>query len=108
MSDLNLIGKSLPRKDGPDKTTGKARYTADMQLPGMLIGGILRSPHPHAKIVNIDTARAEKLPGVKAIITGKDTRGRPAIRRIRIYWRMMWSGMSGKRSPRWPQPIVGF
>ncbi len=75
MSDLKLIGKSLPRKDGPDKTTGKARYTADMQLPGMLIGGILRSPHSHAKIVNIDTARAEKLPGVKAIITGKDTRG---------------------------------
>jgi len=75
MNDLKLVGKSLPRKDGPDKTTGKAKYTADMQLPGMLIGGILRSPHPHAKILSIDTRRAQALPGVKAIITGKDTRG---------------------------------
>ncbi|MBT4264155.1 MAG: molybdopterin-dependent oxidoreductase [Deltaproteobacteria bacterium] len=75
MSDLKLIGKSVLRRDGPDKTTGKARYTADRQLPGMLICGILRSPHPHAKILNIDCSRAEKLPGVKAIISGKDTLG---------------------------------
>lgn len=75
MSDLKLVGKSLLRKDGPDKTTGKARYTADRKLPGMLIGGILRSPHAHAKILNIDTERAQKLPGVKAIISGRDTRG---------------------------------
>ena len=75
MSDLKLIGKSVLRKDGPDKTTGRARYTADRHLPGMLICGILRSPHPHAKIVNIDCSKAEKLPGVKSIITGKDTLG---------------------------------
>ncbi len=75
MSDLKLIGKSVLRKDGPDKTTGRARYTADRQLPGMLICGILRSPHPHAKIIDIDCSKAEKLPGVKAIISGKDTLG---------------------------------
>jgi len=75
MNALKLVGKSLPRKDGPDKTTGKARYTVDMDLPGMLVCGIKRSPHPHAKIVRIDTAKAEKLPGVKAIITGSDTKG---------------------------------
>jgi len=75
MGELKLVGKSLLRKDGPDKTTGKAKYTADRKLPGMLVGGILRSPHPHAKILNINTEKAEKLPGVKAIISGSDTRG---------------------------------
>ncbi|NQU65310.1 MAG: molybdopterin-dependent oxidoreductase [SAR324 cluster bacterium] len=75
MSDLKLIGKSVLRKDGPDKTTGKARYTADRHLPGMLVCGILRSPHAHAKILNIDSSRAEELPGVKAVISGQDTLG---------------------------------
>lgn len=75
MSELKLIGKSLLRKDGPDKTTGRAKFTADIQLPGMLICGILRSPHPHAKILNIDVSKAQKMPGVKAILTGKDTIG---------------------------------
>ncbi|MBW2611012.1 MAG: molybdopterin-dependent oxidoreductase [Deltaproteobacteria bacterium] len=75
MGELKLVGKSLLRIDGPDKTTGKAKYTADRKLPGMLVGGILRSPHPHAKILNINTEKAEKLLGVKAIISGSDTRG---------------------------------
>jgi 4-hydroxybenzoyl-CoA reductase subunit alpha len=75
MEELSFIGKSVPRKDGLEKATGRALYTVDMVLPGMLWGKILRSPYPHARILNIDTSRAEKLPGVKAVITGKDTLG---------------------------------
>jgi 4-hydroxybenzoyl-CoA reductase alpha subunit len=72
---LDYIGKRIPRKDGPEKVTGRAQYTVDIRLPSMLAGRILRSPHPHARILNIDTSRAESLPGVKAIITSKDTAG---------------------------------
>ena len=72
---LQFVGERVLRKDGPDKATGRALYTVDMKLPGMLVGRILRSPHPHAKILNIDTSRAEKLRGVKAVITAKDTAG---------------------------------
>ena len=75
MEELSFVGKSVPRKDGMEKATGRALYTVDMVLPGMLWGRILRSPYPHARILNIDTSRAEKLPGVKAVITGKDTSG---------------------------------
>ena len=75
MEELSFVGKSVPRKDGVEKATGRALYTVDMVLPGMLWGKILRSPYPHAKILNIDTSRAKKLPGVKAVITGKDTLG---------------------------------
>ena len=75
MEELSFIGKSVPRKDGVEKATGRALYTLDMVLPGMLWGKILRSPYPHAKILHIDTTRAEKLPGVKAVITGQDTLG---------------------------------
>ncbi len=76
MSKYNVIGKRVHRVDGPDKVTGSAKYTFDMVLPNMLYGKILRSPYPHAKILNIDTRQAEKLIGVKAIVTGKDTLGR--------------------------------
>lgn len=70
-----VIGKSVPRIDAPVKATGEAKYVADMVLPGLLIAKLVHSPHPHARIVNIDTTRAAKLPGVKAVITGKDTLG---------------------------------
>ncbi len=72
---LDYVGQRIPRKDGPAKVTGRAKYTVDVQLPGMLVGRILRSPHPHAKILNIDVSRAERLKGVKAIITSDDTIG---------------------------------
>src|SRR6202035_1067498 len=58
--------------DGPDKVTGAARYTFDVSLPGMLHAKVLRSPHPHARILSIDTRRAEALPGVVAVVTGAD------------------------------------
>ena len=70
-----IIGQSTPRTEVSGKVTGAARYTADFLLPGTLWGKALRSPHPHARIVNIDTSRAEKAPGVRAVLTGADVRG---------------------------------
>ncbi len=66
------IGKRTIRPDGEDKVTGRAAYSADTKLPGMLWGKVLRSPHPHARIRSINTAKAEALPGVKAVVTSKD------------------------------------
>ncbi|HKF44574.1 MAG TPA: xanthine dehydrogenase family protein molybdopterin-binding subunit [Thermoanaerobaculia bacterium] len=63
----SLIGKRISRVDGPQKTTGRAKYTYDQNPRGMLYGKIVRSPHAHAKIVSIDTSAAEKHPGVKAV-----------------------------------------
>lgn len=69
---LRVVGKSIPRLDAYEKATGAARFTGDMWLYGMLHGKILRSPYAHARIVSIDTSKAEKLEGVKAILTHKD------------------------------------
>ena len=70
--DYSVLGKRLPRVDAFEKATGRAVYAADIYLPGMLYGKSLRSPYSHAKIVNIDTSRAQKLPGVKAVLTYKE------------------------------------
>lgn len=70
--ELTLVGKRAPRIDGVGKATGQARYGADMALPHMLHGKILRSPHPHARVLNINASKAERLPGVKAVITARD------------------------------------
>jgi len=66
------VGTRPLRPDGIDKVTGRAKYGADHNLPGQLVGKILRSPHAHAVIRKIDTSRAEKLAGVKAVITAAD------------------------------------
>jgi 4-hydroxybenzoyl-CoA reductase alpha subunit len=71
----SVIGKNVHRVDGTEKVTGTAQYTFDIVLPEMLYGKVLRSPHPHAKILKIDTSKAEKMIGVKAVVTGKDTIG---------------------------------
>ncbi|MEO2142098.1 MAG: hypothetical protein ABGX63_07955, partial [bacterium] len=71
----DIIGQSVPRIDGPDKVTGETLYTADVILPGMLCGKILRSPYPHARVRSIDTTKAWAVPGVKAIVTGEDAKG---------------------------------
>lgn len=68
-----VVGHQVDRFEGYDKVTGSANYVADIVLPGMLTGRILRSPYAHARIVNIDTSRAEKLRGVKAVVTAEDT-----------------------------------
>jgi len=67
-----VIGTRPIRHDGVDKVTGRARYGADIHLPGTLYGKVLRSPHAHARIRSIDTSKAEALPGVKAVATAKD------------------------------------
>ena len=69
------IGKRPIRPDGVEKVTGAAQYGADLNLPGMLVGKVLRSPHAHARIRGIDTAKAEALKGVKAVITSADIPG---------------------------------
>ncbi len=69
---FKVIGTRVRRPDGIDKVTGRARYGADATAPGQLVGLVLRSPHPHAIIKKIDTSKAEKLSGVKAIITSAD------------------------------------
>ena len=61
------VGTRPIRHDGVDKVTGRANYGADLSLPGMLFGKVLRSPHPHARVLSIDTSEAEKLDGVKAV-----------------------------------------
>ena len=71
-TEYKVIGTSPLRHDGVDKVTGRAAYGADIHLPGMLYGAVLRSPHAHARILSIDTSKAEKLAGVHAVVTAKD------------------------------------
>jgi len=66
------IGGYVPMVDGPEKVSGRAKYTADFIVPGMLAGRIFRSPYSHAEILEVDVSDAAKLPGVKAIVTGAD------------------------------------
>jgi CO/xanthine dehydrogenase Mo-binding subunit len=69
---FDYVGTRPVRHDGFDKVTGRAAFGADIALPGMLHGAVLRSPHAHARIVSIDTSAAEALPGVKAVVTGHE------------------------------------
>jgi 4-hydroxybenzoyl-CoA reductase subunit alpha len=71
----STIGKPMPRVDARAKVIGQAKYAADIEMPNMLWGAVKRSPYPHARILNIDTSKAERLPGVKAVTTGKDFGG---------------------------------
>ena len=73
MEEHSLVGKDMKRVDAIAKATGQALFTADLALPRMLYGKALRSPYPHARILRIDTSRAAKLPGVKAVVTGHDS-----------------------------------
>ncbi|MEJ2586244.1 MAG: molybdopterin-dependent oxidoreductase [Deltaproteobacteria bacterium] len=72
MSEYDVINGRAPRLDAPDKATGRAIYVDDMRMPGMLYGALLQSPLPHARILDIDTRAAEKLPGVKSVVTAED------------------------------------
>src|SRR5262245_7247842 len=67
-----IVGQPIGRLDGIEKVSGKARYSADVILPGLLWGKTLRSPLPHARIVRIDTGRARAFPGVLAALTAQD------------------------------------
>jgi 4-hydroxybenzoyl-CoA reductase subunit alpha len=72
MRPAHNIGEYVPMVDGPEKVSGRARYTADLSVPGMLAARIYRSPYSHGDIVEVDVSEALKLPGVKAIVTGAD------------------------------------
>jgi xanthine dehydrogenase molybdenum-binding subunit len=69
--DFSVIGQRVPKLDAMDKATGRAQYGHDIKLPGTLVGKILYADVPHARILNVDTSRAERVRGVKAVITGK-------------------------------------
>jgi CO/xanthine dehydrogenase Mo-binding subunit len=77
MENLSSVGKRIPKRDAIDKVTGRATYIQDLKVPSMLYGRVLRSKYPHARIVRIDTSRAKKLLGVRAVITAEDV---PPIR----------------------------
>jgi len=71
-SGFSVVGKRLPRPDVYEKITGTAQYMADIKFPRLLVGKVLRSPFPHARILKVDTSKAEALQGVEAVVTGKD------------------------------------
>ena len=72
MSNFSIIGKPTAMVDAAEKTTGRGKYTDDLSVPGMLVGKILHSPYPHARLKGIDSSRAEALDGVVAVVVGKD------------------------------------
>ncbi|HEY7556616.1 MAG TPA: xanthine dehydrogenase family protein molybdopterin-binding subunit [Candidatus Binatia bacterium] len=74
---FSVVGRRVQRVEGFDKVTGDAKFIADIYLPGMLVGKVLRSPFAHARIRHIDTSKAERLPGVRAVVTAEDTIKRP-------------------------------
>src|SRR5579864_7426132 len=69
---FSIIGKPTAMVDAAEKTTGAGKYTDDLSVPGMLVGKILHSPYPHARIKRIDTSRAEECEGVVAVVVGED------------------------------------
>jgi CO/xanthine dehydrogenase Mo-binding subunit len=77
VTTLAVIGKDVPKRDGAEKVTGRTRYLHDLELPRLAHGKILRSRHPHARIVRIDTSRAAALPGVLAVLTGAEVEQHP-------------------------------
>src|SRR5256886_9956976 len=69
---LRLVGRPLPRHDARDKVAAATAYAADWAMPGMLHAAVLRSPYPSARIVKLETAGAERMPGVAVVLTAKD------------------------------------
>ena len=90
---LRFVGQNVPRVDGIDKVTGKAKFTGDLMVPGMLYGKILRSPYPHARIIGIDASGAKAHDGVAAVLTAEDLSdldpyysGRPVIAIKKVHY----------------------
>ena len=90
MAESKVVGTAVPRADGGDKVRGQTVYAADVKLPGLLWAKILRSPHPHARIRRVDISQAEKVPGVRAVITGEDVKGRLIGKQIRDMPVLCW------------------
>ena len=98
--DVKGVGLSIPRPDGPEKVTGRVQYVADIKPKGLLHAKLLRSPHAHARIVSIDTVEAAALPGVVAVVTGRDlvARCEPWVGVLKNY-----AGM--KSAPQYPLAV---
>ena len=77
--EYDVVGKAVPRLDGFKKVTGRPIYTGDIEMPGMTHGAILRSTYPHARVVRVDKSRAERVPGVIAVVSGEDVANTPGI-----------------------------
>src|SRR5258708_20601215 len=96
------IGQRTIRPGGAGKVTGGAAFTADTQMPGMIWGKVLRSPHPHARIRGIDTSKAEAVPGVKAVVTARDIVDFPVDKSVMLGIQdMRWmcrNGMAAKKA----------
>src|SRR5712692_3307341 len=90
MAELRIVGAAVPRADGADKVSGRTLYAADVKLPGLLWGKILRSPYPHARIRRIDAAKARQVRGVKAVVTGPEIPGRFVGKMIRDMPVLCW------------------
>jgi CO/xanthine dehydrogenase Mo-binding subunit len=90
MIDQKLFDRPERRIDGVDKTTGAAKYIADLDIPGALQAAFVRSPYPHARIVSVDTTRARALDGVRAVLTGADVRGQRLGRRLQDWPLLCW------------------
>ncbi len=90
MSELKVVGAAVPRAEGSDKVSGRTLYAADVNLPGTLWAKILRSPHPHARILNIDVSKAQRIRGVKAILTGSEVQGHLIGKQIRDMPVLCW------------------
>jgi len=89
MADRTSLGRNYPRVDAADKVSGRSQYASDIYLPGMLMCKVLQSPKAHARILHIDTSRAEHVPGVRAVIAGRDVPdvrfGNGAVKDKRIF-----------------------
>jgi CO/xanthine dehydrogenase Mo-binding subunit len=90
MPDFKIIGKAVPREEGRAKVSGRTIYTADVNLPGLLWGKILRSPYAHARIERIDVSKARQAAGVKAVITGAEAKGCLIGKQIRDMPALCW------------------
>jgi CO/xanthine dehydrogenase Mo-binding subunit len=85
-----VLGRAVPRAEGADKVGGRTLYAADVNLPGMLWGKILRSPHAHARIVRVDAEKARRAPGVRAVVTGAEIPHRYVGKAIRDMPVLCW------------------
>lgn len=90
MAEFKAVGAAVPRAEAGGKVSGQTMYAADVKLPGLLWAKILRSPHPHARIVRVDFRKAAQIPGVKAVITGADVRGLYIGKQIRDLPVLCW------------------
>src|SRR5262245_66100179 len=96
LEEYSVVGHRVQRIEGFDKVTGESKFIADIQLPGTLVGRVLRSPYPHARIRHIDTSKAAKLRGVRVVVTAEDTL-RSEERRVGKEWTDTAEGGQGIR-----------